>query len=88
MRTLTIEAPSAASAEAIVGALAAFDPSLGEDERGGYLVHVEVSGDDQQVLDLLDAIEEHVTLRDRGPAQIEVEGHAYTVHPRPDRGSR
>jgi hypothetical protein len=84
MRTLTIEASSAESARAFVDALAGFDVSLAESETGGYLVEVKVSGDDQEVVDLLDALEEHVTNRGHGPAQFEVEGHAYTLHPRPD----
>jgi hypothetical protein len=82
MRTLTIEANSAESAHGFIEALSAFDAVLidGEDDR--YYVKVSVRGDDQEVVHLLNTLEQHVTERARGPAQIEVEGQSYTMHPR------
>ena len=85
MRTLTIEAGSDASAEALARALARFDVTLNRSAGGGHLVTVAIGGDDQVMVDLLNAIEEHVTARASGPARIEVEGHMYTVHAKRER---
>jgi hypothetical protein len=82
MRTLTIEANSAESAQGFIEALSAFDALLIDGGDDGYYVKVSVTGDDQEVVHLLNTLEQHVTERARGPAQIEVEGHSYTMHPR------
>lgn len=82
MRTLTIEASSPESARGFLEALVEFQASLSERD-GRSTVRVELRGDDQEIVDLLNTLEDHVTTRASGPALVDFEGHVYTMHPRP-----
>jgi hypothetical protein len=81
MRSLTIEARSLESAQALCSALQEFAPELSGSEEDGYRVSVELGSFDRQVLVVLDVIEQHVIERS-SPARVELDGRSYTVHPR------
>lgn len=85
VRTLIIEATSKASARRLASALSAFDVTVSESTKGASLVTVAIGGDDRVMVDVLNAIEEHVTARASGPARIEIEGRSYTMHARRER---
>lgn len=81
MRSLTIDARSLQSAQALYNALSSFLPELIGDDQSGYRVTVPLGTSDRQIIEILDAIERHVTERDSGPARVELEGRQYTLHP-------
>jgi hypothetical protein len=54
---------------------------MSESEGDGYRVTVELGTNDHRVLAVLDALQEFVTARHDGPAQVELGGRRYTVHP-------
>jgi len=81
MRTLTIEAANSESARGFQQALTGFQVELAENPQGSYLLKVTVNGDDRQIIELLNAIETHVTQRGDGPARLDLDGHSYTMHP-------
>jgi hypothetical protein len=85
MQTLTIEAATPESARGLYEALSAFEVQLSGDEVGRFKVEVRLSGGDHEVVDVLNAIERHVSERKAGPAQIRLNEHDYTLHaaPRP-----
>jgi hypothetical protein len=43
-------------------------------------VSVELRGADRGVIEILDALERHVTDRNDGPARVELDGKRYTLH--------
>ena len=81
MRSLTIDARSLQSAQALYNALSSFLPELIGDDQSGYRVTVPLGTSDRQIIEILDAIERHVTERDSGPARVELEGRQYILHP-------
>jgi hypothetical protein len=82
MQSLTVHAATAYSAQAMAGALSQFDSESNE-VGGNYEVTVTLGGGDREIVDVLNALELYVTERANGPAQIEFEGHEYTLHPKP-----
>jgi hypothetical protein len=79
LQSLAIEAKSLESAQGLFRALSEFDPRLVGDEREGFRVVVKV-GTDRRLLAVLDALEQHVTQRQDGPARVDLQGRRYTVH--------
>jgi hypothetical protein len=60
MRAFTIKAKSLESAQRLFDALRRFDPALGGSSSEGYSVSVDVGESDRRILEVLDAIHEHV----------------------------
>jgi hypothetical protein len=60
MRAFTIKAKTRESAQSLFEALRRFDPALGGSSRDGYFVSVDVGGNDSRILEVLDAVHEHV----------------------------
>ena len=82
MRKLTIEAASPESARLICDALASFKPELLDDGEGHPSVAVAIRGD-SQLIEVLNAIEQHITARSEGPAVVGLGGHKYRLHAAP-----
>jgi hypothetical protein len=80
MRAFTIKAKTRESAQSLFEALRRFDPALGGNSRDGYLVSVDVGGNDRRILEVLDAIHEHVE-KGHNLTRIELDGRKYTVYP-------
>ena len=80
MQALTVRASTLDVAHSLYSALAAFHPEVTECEAGGYLVTVSLHGSDRRVIEILDALEQHVAERDAGPARVELDGRMYTMH--------
>ena len=84
MRAFTVEARSLESAQALYDALSAFRPGLSGDDRAGYRVSVALPNGDRDVVAVLNAVQQFVTERNDGPAQVDLEGRGYTLHPDAD----
>ena len=82
MRKLTIEAASSESARHIRDALARFDPELLDDGGGVPSVAVAIR-DDSQLIEVLNAIEQHITARSQGPAVVDLGGRKYRLDAAP-----
>jgi hypothetical protein len=82
MRKLTIEAASPESARDIRDALASFDPELLDDGEGPPSVAVALRKE-SQLIEVLNAIEQHITARSEGPAVVGLGGQKYRLHPAP-----
>jgi hypothetical protein len=80
MRSFTIMAKTRESAQSLFDALQRFDPSLGGSSRDGYFVSVDVGGNDRRILEVLDAIHEHVE-KGHTLTRVEVDGRGYIVRP-------
>jgi hypothetical protein len=80
MRAFRITAKSRESAQSLFETLQRFDPALGGNSRDGYFVSVDVGGNDRRILEVLDAIHEHVE-KGHTLTRVELDGRAYTVHP-------
>jgi hypothetical protein len=80
MQTLTIAAASRESAIGFYAALEGFRCHLHETEAG-YRVEIQLRRGDRDIVDLLGALAQYVREREDGPAQIALDGRAYTVHP-------
>jgi hypothetical protein len=65
MQAITIETATPLSARGLYHALAEFDPQLSTDDKGRCFVSVQV-GSDQQVVEVIDAIEAFVDSYNRG----------------------
>jgi hypothetical protein len=83
MRSLTIEAMTVVSAQGLCDALRGFKPELTKDEDGVYRVKIVLGRGDQDTVEVLNAVERHLTDRGADPARVELDGHQYTMHPRP-----
>jgi hypothetical protein len=81
MRAFIVEAKSLESAQALYEALSAFRADLSGSDETGYRVTVELGSNDHRVLEVLNAVQEFVSDRHDGPAQVELGGRRYTVHP-------
>jgi hypothetical protein len=86
VQTLTITAVTRESARGLCEALSAFDVELFEGDNGPSTVEVRLGGGDREVVDVLNAIERHVTERKAGPAMIRLNEHDYTLHAPPHPG--
>ena len=80
MRSLTVAAKNLQSAEALHGALAEFDAELKQSEHNAYCVVVSLEGPERRIVDVLDALQQHVTDRNDGPARVDLDGRRYTMH--------
>jgi hypothetical protein len=80
MRSLTVAAKNLQSAEALHGALAEFDAELKQSEHNGYCVVVSLKGPERRIVEVLDALQQHVTDRNDGPARVDLDGRRYTMH--------
>jgi hypothetical protein len=80
MRSLTVAAKNLQSAQALHGALADFDAEMQQSERNDYCVVVSLKGPERRIVDVLDALQKHVTARNDGPARVDLDGRSYTVH--------
>lgn len=80
MEKLTIKARTAESAQSLYAALDEFQAEIVESEDG-WRVEVELGRGDREIVDVLNAIERSITEREAGPAQIELDGRDYTMHP-------
>jgi hypothetical protein len=80
MHSLTIQARSRDSAQAIYSALSDFWPELVGNDEQGYTVGVQLGNVDGDVIKLLNAIEVYVTQRQTS-ASLDLDGHRYTMHP-------
>ncbi len=79
MRGITIEASSVDRARGLYDALIEFHPELTGSEDAGYRVSVELGSSERRLLDVLGAIEQHITETNAGPARIDVSGRRYTM---------
>ena len=77
MRAFTIKTKTLNSAESVFDALRRFDPIL---ESESYSVSVDVGGSDQRILEVLDAIYEHVETG-HSFTRVELDGRHYTINP-------
>jgi hypothetical protein len=80
VRAFTIKAKNLESAQSLFDALRRFDPALEGGASEGYCVSVDVSGQDRRIIEVLDALQEHVLER-QSSAKVELDGRSYTVHP-------
>ena len=81
MRAFTIKAKSLESAQSLFDALRRFAPALGGTSSDGYFVSVDVGESDRRLIDVLDAIHEHVQHERHSATQVVLDGRKYTVHP-------
>jgi hypothetical protein len=81
MRAFIVEAKSFESAQALFYALSDFQADLNGSDEDGYRVTVELGTNDHRVVAVLDAVQEFTTARHDGPAQVELGGRGYTLHP-------
>ena len=81
MEKFTIAAASWQSGFDLSVLLSRFQTELLETEDGRQQVVV-TPKDDREIIEVLNAIEDYVTRRNRGPAQIEWHEHTYALHPR------
>jgi hypothetical protein len=51
---------------------------------GDYQVVVALGGSDAQIVEILSALERHVTERGDGPAKNDLEGRSYMLHAQPE----
>ena len=81
MQTLTIKAVSLESAQGFLDGLAGFPAQLREDEPGVYTVEVTMGSTNQEIVQVLNALENYVTHRGEGPAEVGILGRSYKLHP-------
>ena len=82
MRAFTIKAKTLDSAQSLFDALRRFDPALAGTSSDGYSVSVDVGESDRRILEVLDAIHEHV---EKGHSLVRVEMRRAAIHHQPDR---
>jgi hypothetical protein len=83
MDKFTIHAASPESGRAILAALSDFHAELLESSEGCRVV-VTLDKDDAKISAVLRALEDHITERSSGPARVELNGQAYSMHPVPE----
>ncbi len=81
MQTLTIKAKTLGSARGFMSGLAGFQRELVEAEDASYLVLITLGGGDREIIAVLNALEEYVSHRGEGPAEVGLAGRSYTLHP-------
>jgi hypothetical protein len=77
MRAFTIKTKTLNSAESVFEALRRFDPVL---ESESYSVSVDVGTSDRRILEVLDAIYEHVE-QGHSLSRVEIDERQYTINP-------
>lgn len=80
MQSLTIHPASADSARALAASLREFQCELTEDNGDTELV-VTFGDGEQEIIRVLNALARFATEQAFGPARIELDGRAYTMHP-------
>jgi hypothetical protein len=80
MQSLTIEAVTPDTAFALRDALSGFRAELRVTEEGRSYVEVTLGQNDRKFVEVLNAIEDYVTRRAAGPAQIGLNGREYALH--------
>ena len=80
METLTIHAASPETARAMLAVLSEFRAELVESADGCQVV-VSLGRGDREIVGVLEALEEYVSLRGIGPARVDVYGKSYALHP-------
>jgi hypothetical protein len=80
MCAFMITAKTRESAQSLFEALRRFDPALGGSSRDGYFVSVDVGGNDRRILEVLDAIHEHVE-KGHSLTRVEIDGRQSTINP-------
>ena len=80
MDRLTIHAASPESGHAMLAALSGFRAELLQSSDGCQVV-VTLGRGDTEIAAVLNALEEYVTERSRGPARVELNGRVYVMHP-------
>ena len=85
MRTLWIEAASREAADSLSAALVAFRPDVLDQDVENPVVRVQVSGGNDEIVALLNAIQAYVTSRAQGPAVIGLDGRTYVMEPPTER---
>ena len=81
MKTLTIKATSEESARGFLSGLTGFDAELLQGEDGSYLVEIALGGPDVEIVAVLNALEDYVSRRGEGPAEVDLSGRSYKLHP-------
>jgi hypothetical protein len=79
MRSLTVDAKTRESADALYAALSAFRAEITGGDGDGYRVTVELRND-REVVSILDVLMRHVSDRSDGPARVGLDGRKYTLH--------
>jgi hypothetical protein len=88
MQTLTVKARTLESAHGFLSGLGRFDAVLQEANDGSYLIEITLGGPDCEIIAVLNALEDYVTNRGREPAEVELAGRTYKMHPTdPPRGT-
>ena len=82
MQTLHIVAASPESGRALIGALSGFDAELIRAKDGTYAVTVELDGDHQQTIAILNVLEQYVAERAQS-TKVTLDGREYTMEPEP-----
>lgn len=80
MRAFTIKAKTLDSAQSLFDALRRFDPALSGTSSDGYAVSVDVGASDRRILEVLDAIHEHVE-NGHSLTRVEMDGRRYSHQP-------
>jgi hypothetical protein len=83
MEKLSILAATPQSAHGLYDALSGFRTEIVETDDETYLVEITLAGTDREIIDVLNAIERHVTERGTEPARITLSGRTYSIHPFP-----
>lgn len=81
MQTLTIKAVTLESARGFMSGLSGFDAELTSADDGSYLVEIALGRGDCEIVALLNALEDYVSHRGGGPAEVALSGRTYTLHP-------
>jgi hypothetical protein len=81
MRAFTIKTKTLNSAQSLFDALRRFDPALGGSSSDGYSVSVDVGESDRRILEVLDAIHEHVEKRHSLPGSSWTGGTTRSTRP-------
>jgi hypothetical protein len=81
VQALTIKAVTLESAQGFLSGLDGFQAELLEAEDGSYLVEIALQGRDREIIAVLNALENYVSHRGEGPAEIGLAGRTYELHP-------
>jgi hypothetical protein len=79
LRSLTVDAKSVQSAQALYEALSPFQPELLGDDQEGYRVNIPLSGSDCEIIDVLNVLQQHLSKRSAGLTRVQLDGHTYTM---------
>lgn len=80
MDSLVIHAVSRQSADQVCAALIDLHPRVVQHGRY-YHVEIHLGGGNRKIIQALNRLEEYVSARADGPAQVDLSGHHYTLHP-------